>query len=376
MFKIYNPGGHIVDELFGCYTKHFLPFDIEFKNWQKVSDIKEADFIPINGSTFMKEYEHDLKIPLIKDLNLHQDQKLLILNIFHLDNMFQDAYHYKKLRERLEEEIPNQFVVVHTNFACNSEIQYDFLWNRQKAYFCEYNRYDLKDRLYTLGTDIKNFEVESIANFKMIYGPDNRVRKFLCPNRVYLEFEHPRLEYRKALGRFISDYKDDGYVSDPGRGYVFKTDNPKNDEYLKTGQGGWYPISNNYYRSTYLSIYCETAFGLINGVPYMSVTEKTWDPLIKGHFIIPFGYQGLIQHLKSYGFKFPDWIDYSYDAVPNNDERFKGFLQTVGETLKYSVDELHELYLRDRHILLHNREIFWEKPHDSLYTKVKHFFNL
>lgn len=374
MYKIYNPGYDKHDQLFGCYYKHFLPFDIEFKQWQKTTDITEADIIPIDGSSFMKPDECDIKIPLIKKLNLNENQKLLFLNIFHLDNGFQDKHHYKELRQRLDEELDNQIAIVHTNFACNTEIQYDFLWNRQKAYFCDYNRYNLKERLYTLGTDIKNFEVEEISNIKLIYGPDNRVRKFLCPNRVYANFTHPRLEYRKLLADFMKAYEDQGYISDPGRGYFFKTDNPKNDEYLKSGQGGWYPISNLYYQSTYFSIYCETVFGMVNGVPYMSLTEKTFDPLIKGHFILPFGYQGMIDHIKSYGFKFPDWIDYSYDSIPNNNERFKCFLESIAKLLEYSVEDLHKLYLKDKELLLHNRDVFWTTPYDNLYTKVSRFF--
>ena len=375
MYKIYNPGYNKYDVLFGCYYKHFLPFDIEFKQWQKTTNIQEADIIPIDGGSFMKPNEYEAKLPFIKNLNLNENQKLLILNIFHLDNTFQDKYHYKELRNFLDEELDNEVAIVHTNFACDTEIQYDFLWNRQKAYFCEYNRYNLKDRLYTLGTDIKNFEVEDISEFKLVYGSDNSIRKFLCPNRIYFDFEHPRLEYRKLLGEFMSDYSQQGYVSNPGRGYYFQTDNPNNDQYLKTGQGGWYPISNLYYRSTYLSIYCETVFGLINGVPYKSITEKTWDPLIKGHFILPFGYQGMIEHIKSYGFKFPDWIDYSYDSIPNNDERFRCFLTSIEKVLSLSVGELHKLYLADRDILYHNREVFWTTPHDNLYTKVSRFFS-
>lgn len=374
MYKIYNPGYGLHDSLFGCYYKHFLPFDIEPKQWQKVTDIKEADIIAINGNAIMQPQECDEKMPLIKELNLHPKQKLLFLNIFHLDNSFQDKYHYKQLRQRFDEEMPNPIAIVHTNFACDTEIQYDFLWNRQKAYFTEYNRYNLKDRLYVLQTNIRNFEVEDIATHKLHYGPDNRVRKFLCPNRIYTDFDHPRLEYRRKLGDFISKHQDEGYVSNPGRGYFFKTDNPDNDEYLQTGQGGWYPISNLYYRSTYLSIYCETAFGMVNGVPYRSITEKTWDPLVKGHFILPFGYQGLIEHIKSYGFKLPKWIDYSYDSIPNNDERFRCYLESVEKVLKYSVSELHQLYLDDREMLLHNRELFWTIPYDNLYTKVSRFF--
>ena len=47
-------------------------------------------------------------------------------------------------------------------------------------------------------------------------------------------------------------------------------------------------------------------------------TEKTFTPMCKGHFVLPFGTPGTIAHLKSeYGFEFPHWIDYGYDNLPD-----------------------------------------------------------
>jgi hypothetical protein len=171
-------------------------------------------------------------------------------------------------------------------------------------------------------------------------------------------------------------YPNDGHYSDFSKGLILETDNPHADQFLNNG--GWYPIANHYYQGTYFSMYCETITGNENlfeeTIKYRSITEKTWDPLIKGHFILPFGYMGLVDDIRSYGFKLPDWIDYSYDTLPNTDERFDSYANSAKKLLDLSIDELHELYKKDRDILVHNRELFWTRPYDSLHDKVINFF--
>jgi hypothetical protein len=156
---------------------------------------------------------------------------------------------------------------------------------------------------------------------------------------------------------------------------MLESENPIADKFLK--DGGWYPVANRYYQTTFYSIYCETIPGMAeHSYPYKSITEKTWDPLIKGHFILPFGYQGLVDHIRSYGFKLPDWIDYSYDYIENDDLRFEAFIKSAEKLLEYSIYDLQRFHEKDRDMLLHNRRLFWEKPYDSLYDKVVDFFEI
>jgi len=372
MLTIYNPGSDKCDLLNGCYHKNFLPFDIEKKYWKKVTSIQDAEYISVHGHDIFSLEQLNEKIKVIKSFNLNPDQKLIFLHIWHLDNNWTDRYHYLFARKVLEQEIPNPFVIVHTNLACASELYYDFLWNRQKVYFTDYNSIDLKNRLYTADADIKCFELDTI---KKLNDPHTNVRKkFLSPNRIYKEFEHTRLKYRKNLVDFIQDYKHDGYYSDPQNGIILSANDPKLNH--KLNQGGWYPIDNLLYQSSYFSMYVETCptSGDMD-CQYKSITEKTWDPLIKGHFILPFGYRGLVDHIKSYGFKFPNWIDYSYDMIDDDDARFYQFLDSAEKLLDLSYAELEKLYIQDRDILVYNRELFWEKPYDLLHDKVIKFFD-
>jgi hypothetical protein len=377
MLKIYNPGTgfpHSSDKVIGCYYKNFLQFDIESNDFKHTSNIKDADIIAIHGHDIFGQDQIYDKVQQIKDLNLSPHQKLLILHIFHIDHCFPDRNYFLFARKILQQEIPNEFAIVHTNFALDTEISYDFLWNRQKIYFTDYNRINLRERLYVTGANIKNFELRPIE--KITDKKTNSIRKYLCPNRIYQTFDHPRFKFRKKLKELIDMYPNDGHYSDFSKGLILETDNPHADRFLNNG--GWYPIANHYYQGTYFSMYCETITGNENlfeeTIKYRSITEKTWDPLIKGHFILPFGYMGLVDDIRSYGFKLPDWIDYSYDTLPNTDERFDSYANSAKKLLDLSIDELHELYKKDRDILVHNRELFWTRPYDSLHDKVINFF--
>lgn len=372
MLKIYNPGKHICDDLQGCYYKNFLPFDIEKNDWAHVSDIRDAQIIAIHGHDIYDQSKLYNKIEQIKALNLHPDQKLLFMNIYHLDHGFTDRMSFLFLRKIVQQEIPNEFAIVHTNFALDMEIKYDFLFNREKIYFTDYNSIELDNRLYVLHGNIRNFALSAIEKDASAFGAG--MKKFLAPNRIY-NFEHIRFKYRRKLADFIKEYTMDGYWSDPFNNIIMYSENPETDHKLK--EGGWYPIANRYYKNTYFSMFTETVTGKVtDDYPYRSITEKTWDPLIKGHFILPFGYHGLIDHVKSYGFKFPNWIDYSYDQIEDDDLRFDAFLDSAEKLLDLSLDELHDLYLKDRDILVHNREQFWKLPYDSLHDKVVDFFQI
>jgi hypothetical protein len=109
---------------------------------------------------------------------------------------------------------------------------------------------------------------------------------------------------------------------------------------------------------------------------YKTITEKTWDPLIKGHFILPFGYQGLINDIQSYGFWLPNWIDYSYDNIYDDTERFTAYRHSVEKVLRMSIDDLREKFNNSLDKLYNNRMIFWNRPYDNLYLKVQKYFNL
>lgn len=376
MFTIYNPGHEFQDEIQGCYHANFLPFDMEKKDWKKVKNFKDAQFIAVNGQTLTPDNLPKV-IQLLKNLNLEPHQKLLLFHIWHVDNKIRDKDHYRWIRNIFKEYLPNELAMVHMNFANDEEIQYDFMWNRQKLYFTNYNYIDLKNRTYTHNSDANIFQLAPIE--KISIQKNIEIKHFLSPIRTYSGFTHPRLEYRKKLKDILIKNSSKCYYSDTESGNMLTCENDILPFRLQ--KGGWYPIANKFYNTTILSTYIETITGTYDtdeykDVKYKLITEKTYDPLIKGHFILPFAYTGFIEHLKTYGFLLPDWIDYSYDSIENDEERFVAFTKSLENLLEYSIADLLEFFNKDYYILEHNREVFWERPYDSLYQKVKDYFKM
>lgn len=120
-------------------------------------------------------------------------------------------------------------------------------------------------------------------------------------------------------------------------------------------------IHNSYYQNSYISIYGESIED--NGI---YVTEKTYSPLINGHFILPFGSSGFIDYLKKRGFVFPDFIDYSYDSLINKDQRKQYYLNEVTRLMNLPIDEWHSLYVKNIDLIHYNRKKMWEDPYPNL----------
>jgi hypothetical protein len=376
MLRIYNPGRDIVDDIFGSYQQNFLPFDIEKYEWQCVENIHNAEIIPVLSDIFVCEPNAHLErvenlIKKIQLLNLNHNQKILFLNIWHNDSRYSEKTTYNEHRNYLSTRLNNPFAIVHNNKALNQEIYYDHMWNRQKIYFTNYNYVSLHHRCYTSGADIKNFELVEIKKSYNI-----NMKKILSPIRIH-PFAHPRFDHRKKLLNFIKNNNEDMFFySDNENGILLRSEGQNLESYIQ--HGGWYPVANHYYNNSFISMFIETITGIHanDGTKHRVITEKTFDPLIKGHFILPYGYKGIVEDIKLYGFKLPEWIDYSYDTIDDDEIRFNKFLEVGQNLLKLSIADLYKLYEKDRDLLLYNREIFWSKPYDPLCQKVKKFFKI
>ena len=124
----------------------------------------------------------------------------------------------------------------------------------------------------------------------------------------------------------------------------------------------WFPLHEVYYKTSMLNIYVET---ITYGKALRSITEKTWEPLIHGQFILPFGYQGIINDIQSYGFKLPDFIDYHYDTIPDDVKRWDYYATEVERVLDMGFDKIHEHWKNNLDILKHNRQVFFQRGYRS-----------
>lgn len=369
--KLYFPFDLSQEILVEGYRAHELAFIFGQNNFSFVDDINHCDIIPIcpGGDTdkqinFIVENVADIKNKII-----------LLLQTTHISEGDGIGHCYKSISQW--QEICNNVYYVTLNSSLktyNKIIFNDFCFNRQKAYFTEYEKYDLTDRLWTGFATIKCFNLNEIKPI------NTAIKKFLIPNSVsmhaHYEIDHPRIKARLFIQKLIDE--NDCYYSHPQENVLLQTeekDNQALDEACANSKHGmgFVPVSNHYFETSIVSAYGETVVDGSVGV--RCISEKTFNPLIKGHFILPLAYPGIIYDLKEiYGFRFPDWIDYSYDDIVDLEKRFVAFQQSLNKIRSLSLTELTELRNKDIDILKHNRSIFYNREYDSLYQSLSKEF--
>ena len=90
---------------------------------------------------------------------------------------------------------------------------------------------------------------------------------------------------------------------------------------------------------------------------------------------MPYGYKGIVKDILDIGFKLPDWIDYSYDDY-NDEKRFTQYCKSIDQLCNTDINDLIELWHRDKYILEHNRNLFYTKPRVSLVDLISQKLNL
>jgi len=344
--KIYKP-----DPLL-CAYEHYLPIHVENEKWEIVDSVQDSEIIVV--SIKWKPEEITEQLNYIRPF--YNNQLIVILSLWHVEEF--QTNEIEQLVLNHWNALTDNVIIVNTNIVTKN-VFYDFLWNRQKLYFIDLDNVsiELTNRVWTNHDDMKM--LKGFFVLPQITKKSN-TKKFLAPIRIFDE-SLLKFRVRVRLREFLKTYANDGYLS--LRENMLRPEGKSQDD----GGNTFVPVANEYYNNSYISIYTET---LMEG-SVRSITEKTWSPLIKGHFILPFGYCGLVQDIKSYGFVFPNWIDYSYDAIADDDLRFQNYLNVVKTIVEMPNQDLERLHNSDLDILIHNRNIFYTNPYDSLYQKIK-----
>lgn len=169
---------------------------------------------------------------------------------------------------------------------------------------------------------------------------------------------------RHAICAHLRQYSELGYVGHwpdamlPPNGMVNSTVDSRTT-YRQVQ--GYRPIHNCFYQDSFVSIYCET---LEYGTTKL-ITEKTWDPLIKGHFVLPYGHQGLVQSLRETGIQLPSFIDYSYDTLDDTD-RLCSYLAEIDRLLAMNLTQWHQHWLDNIDKIQHNRTLLLNMPYHRI----------
>lgn len=210
----------------------------------------------------------------------------------------------------------------------------DFLWNRTKAYYTKHQFSENTKLWYYAGPENYQIPNQAFAVKKHI---------FLAPNNTHAGTR----TYRSRLVEHLKSYSNLGFIS------------PLMTESKEPFVGpGYSPPHSDYYLNSCISIYGET----IESGEGICVTEKTWDPLIKGHFILPFSNAGFIAYLRAQGVEFPDWIDYSYDSVEDDALRYIVYQAEIDRILRWGVDIWATRWHDSRSIISHNQNLLYSRP--------------
>jgi hypothetical protein len=282
---------------------------------------------------------------------------------------------------------PDMYVITNAwdpNHINDKIIYNDFLFNRTEAYYQNYN----------FSPDTKPWYYRTKSAYSI---PDQNVnlktKLFVGPNKTWpLEIQHKiyktnnyherHIKYRpkifqkllelEYLGHIGNSHANEKYFLVPNficpnivtinQLLALPIDASLIQQANGTNRFGYSPPHNAYYENTFISIYGET----IEYGTTIAPTEKTYDPLIKGHFILPFSCSGFIQFLKTKGFKFPQFIDYGYDTETDDDKRFDKYVAEVDRLLAMPLIDWQQHWIDNTDVRAHNQQIFETAPYDRV----------
>lgn len=359
--------------LLGQVRKHDLIFHLEKDKYTYVDTPQEADIIPLMLAPFDAGYKPNLvtveeQYEYIKPLR--SNQWLIILFYTHAGDRFNLAVKNKLMLEKWARYTDNLLTVdLNSIGAGPRHIYNNFSFNFVKALFTEYNRFDFSRRMWTNFCTSESFTLSEIAEF-------NPIKRFLIPNIIRNSDEYKEV-VRKGIKKNIIKPEDCFYSDHTEDSNAVFLEPKETSDYFKahynpTGSN-LFPIKDSYYTESVVSVYSESICTGAYGVNVIS--EKTYIPLIRGHYIMPFGYPGIIKDILNQGFKLPKWIDYSYDRCLDDKARLNAYIKAVYKLRNISLTELKQLANSDIDIIKHNRQLFFTKPYMSLYDEIKSRIN-
>jgi len=335
------------------------------KNLGRIEGADYRTFLDINLEPYKVTNDVNCHIDFIlySSLNRFVDldtnaKTLHLIDLFHAyENQHQDIL--KKLRD------PQTIVVshmIHPELEHPRHVFVDFLFNRTKAYYSQFPFRPGTDPWYRYNTQqFVDFTLVPAEEKKKIFVSAGKTYK---GTRIYRKKVFDTLVPYNNIG-YLANYDDTGTFLYPHIEFPY-IDNIEQIEQLTESLNynwwGYCPPHNAYYQNTFISIYGET----IEYGETLAVTEKTYDPLIKGHFILPFSNKGFVALLKSQGLLFPTFIDYTYDSIDDPDRRFSTYSDEVIRLMNMPLTTWQQEYVNNMDLLYHNKLWFHSRDYDRI----------
>ena len=328
--------------------------------YSKIASPPEQMFFDLNGDdyTIVNDQNEEFEFSLGW---IDKPCKKLCFEIWHnLENQ-ENCFH-----TQLED--PNVYIVTNTYNQQNKNhpriLRANFLFNRTRAYYQQHHFRSDTNKWY--------FDSECYILPKEL-NPDKKTKIFVSangiPNVVAPWTKNRPQYYKRQLNEFIKDYADRGHINNPMLFASSTVDHnigidklleiPQRNKYSRKGYS---PPHNAYYEDTFIHICVET----IEYGSTIAVTEKIYDPLIKGHFVLPFSTSGTIKYLMLRGFKFPKFIDYSYDNTVDDKLRFQQYTKEINKLLNYGIDQWRIWWTEYQDVRIHNQQLFWTSDYDRI----------
>ena len=271
-----------------------------------------------------------------------QGQLNLCVDVQHVTNNKIAGWHKvpwidRNIKIIVECEDPNRH---HSNI-----LFYDFLWNRSKAYYTQ-RAWDYRP-WYLYYND--NFLLQDTST------ADEKTRLFLSPSKPSTDFRSQLADLAQQFNGYANTVLESNFVNPDATTVSSIGSVPKPPR-------GYSPVHNAYYRETFFSVYTET----VEKGTTLAVTEKTLDPLIKGHFILPFSACGFVKYLRQQGWRLPDFIDYSYDSIADDQLRFQAFANEFRRLCSLDMDKWRQHWVDNLSIINYNRSQLYHRPYHHL----------
>ena len=276
----------------------------------------------------------------------HVVKKLVFYDIFHAHPA--PEYSFLDLVKHYQKLIPTVLLT-----ACKTSIpgidnvvHFDFYWNRAKSAY-------LDKRPLWKQLDANNYNQWPIETARRpgavlsLYGKNNWAIK----QHLYYQIKH------------LSGYHS-GHDADTS----LPSDTNITDLSMLTAT----PPARKYFDNTYISAQIES----LSKGPTVLYSEKTYDHLIQGRFVMNFGPKHFYRTLVNNGWKLPVGVDYSWDNIHDIEEnqhthivqtepRFHAYTKCLVE-LASDIERLHNLFIANIDVFAHNQEQLRQKSYDII----------
>lgn len=344
-------------------------YDPDPRVFLNTTDTDSQMFFDLNNPLDYKLFNCDGDIPDTVDILLINRKKKNNTTNFKIQ-LELDLWVATPQREPPKKSTIDNFYIIsasHNDIGTNKNIIFnDFLFNRTKAYYAQYpfskdtHRWHYVDHSAYIIPDIALAEKKNKIFISPVQTYSNRVYRHLlfdCLMSKYYNYGY--------IGNTVQDKKLLLYpqIDWPWGITIDELETTTRESFWHLG---YLPPHNEYYKNTFISIYVESIeYGIVT-----QITEKSLDPLIKGHFILPFSNPGYINKLLGMGFRLPTFIDYSYDNIKNDNARYRAFENEVHRLLNLSLLTWQQLWNDNLDIIKHNRLVFHTKPYDKVDLKM------